>query len=303
MTNAADLDRDTILDGKNGSYSTNIAEAWQIRQPLGGYLSAISLRAVEKESTLPAPISYHCQFLNPATTGPAQVRVELIQRKRTMETFRVSLLQRQLPLLSALVRTALSRNGPSYQTAKPPTVPPPVALHTISDIFGEKTPSIYKSIETKFPDNGRAWLDWRIEDGPLVSSWHRFRDRCFGNAYLDAARLLILADLTPYRAAMSAAQIQPHEAMPASVDLTVWFPHIDSTDAWLLSTAETRSSQDDYYSSDIRIWDSASRLACSGTSIVVVRRHSQYKDQTKSALHSRGVSITNRFGEPTLESW
>src|SRR5215471_16348872 len=179
------LAADTAVEGEHGRYRAQVASRWQMVRPLGGYLAAITLRAAEQESALPFPVSYHCQFLNPARVGPAEVRVVSIQRRESMDTFHVTLSQRNVSIITALVRTGKMRPGPTYDAAQVPRITVSKAADEVDELPELGALPIFRTIGTRLADTDLK-LNRIEQPGTVVSSWHRFPDRNFDSPYLDA---------------------------------------------------------------------------------------------------------------------
>jgi hypothetical protein len=88
------LDQQTAVEQTTeGKYRCNISEAWKMWTPVGGYMSAIALRAAQATSTMARPVSMTCHYLNEATFGPADLEVTKLASTERAESMLVRMSQ------------------------------------------------------------------------------------------------------------------------------------------------------------------------------------------------------------------
>src|SRR3954463_14766687 len=98
------LDQQTAVEQTaEGKYRCTISEAWKMWTPVGGYMSAIALRAAQAASAMARPVSMTCHYLNEATFGPADLEVTKLSSTERAESLLVRMSQGGLDILTMLV--------------------------------------------------------------------------------------------------------------------------------------------------------------------------------------------------------
>lgn len=125
---AGDLERDTTVDGGDGSYRAVLSDG-ELWGPAGGYLSAIALRAAGAQSRFAKPVSYSCNYLRVAGFAPAEIDVVTLNAARRSEVIRVSMSQGGRLYLDATVCTVDDEPaGFEHDAAPMPELPGPAVL-------------------------------------------------------------------------------------------------------------------------------------------------------------------------------
>jgi acyl-CoA thioesterase len=142
---------DTDLEGGDGRYRAHISPEWKVWGPLGGYVAAIALRAMGRETPLRRPASITCQFLAEAKFEDAEVEVTTLRRGRRSHALHVRLSQRGNAFLvaSGWVVDA-DMNGLEHDLARMPDVPAPADLRSYpetADNYADWYPVWHGSIE------------------------------------------------------------------------------------------------------------------------------------------------------------
>ncbi|PWI44202.1 thioesterase family protein [Streptomyces sp. ICBB 8177] len=93
----SEFDRDTAVTaraGEPGVFDARLSEGWTILRAVnGGYLLALTARALGAVLPHPDPFTVTAHYLTPSEPGPAVVRTEVIRTGRTMSTGAARLLQ------------------------------------------------------------------------------------------------------------------------------------------------------------------------------------------------------------------
>jgi acyl-CoA thioesterase len=197
-----DLERDTRLQrlgASAGRYRARVPAHWEglPGMPVGGLVAALALRAAGDTSGLPRPVSVACQFVRPARIGPVDLSVAALHRSERTAALRVSLTQSGASVLEMLAWAAAEEMpGFAVDHASIPEHPGPEGLPSTLEAArsaGIAPPPCWRDVEfrSRFPS---PWLPETPRE-PKAQAWHRFAPAAvYGDPWVDAARLLFLAD-------------------------------------------------------------------------------------------------------------
>lgn len=268
-----DLDRDTAVTGGDGRYTATLAEDWRIWGPMGGYVASIALRAcaAEIDATLPVA-SFTCQFLSSARFEPVDVSVDV--RRATSRTALVvaQLTQEGRPALDAQTWFAAPSTVVEHDHAAPHRYGRPED-HTPIDLSGLDLPPM------PFWDNfDRKLVDW-VEDwegfpggDPEWAEWVRYLPTTtFDDPVLEACRLVLLADLPSFPAAIRAYPASERLWIAPSLDLSVQLHHLDDLGEWLLVHGSAPIAGRGLLGFRSEVWTATGRMVASGAGQLLVR--------------------------------
>jgi acyl-CoA thioesterase II len=266
----ADLDLDTKVEGQGGTYVAHISPDWEIWGPNGGYLAALALRAAARETPLLRPASFTCQYLNVAEFSEVTLRVVRLRESKRAAALRVSMTQRERPILEALTWIIDDRSlGLEHDEARAPVVPPPEGLPSYEDLKPPGYPwfSFWKNMETRLTlgriPTERSAATWQ--------AWLRYRPRaCFSDPFVDAARSLILLD-TMFWPAAAAAHERPPSHLAPSLDVSVQFHRAAPESEWLLCDARSPIAAHGLIGGASHVFSRDGRLLATGTSQLLCR--------------------------------
>ena len=263
----ADLGAETSLTGNSGEYVATLSPAWEIWGPQGGYTAAVALRAAGAESEFPRPASFYCQFLTVAQFGDIQIEVTSLRRTRRAEALRVTLTQEK-PVLEALVWTVAELSGIDHSAAGPPEAPAPGDVESWDWPDGPPF-RFWENFDARpvYP----APDQWQDAMSPRSLGWSRLRTRpALEDAFIDAGRMLVVADSAMYPAATLAHEgLFPYIA--PSLDLNVSF-HAPARDSeWLLVEAQSPVSTGAVVAGRASIWSQNGRLVASAVQQMLQR--------------------------------
>jgi acyl-CoA thioesterase-2 len=265
-----DLETDTRVDGSDGAYRAMVSPAWEIWGPNGGYVAAIALRAGARESALPRPASFYCQYLNVAAFAEVAIRVVTLRRSKRSAALRVSMVQDERPILEALLwMTDEASLGLEHDATHAPEVRDPESLPSYEDLKPPEYPwfSFWQNLETR-PTSGRFATEVRE---PFYEAWQRFRPRAtFDDAVVDAARSLILVDTMQWPAA-HAAHRHPAPFVAPSLDVSVQFHRSARDSEWLLCETRAPLATEGLIGGNTRVWSADRKLIASGGSQLLCR--------------------------------
>jgi acyl-CoA thioesterase-2 len=280
----ADLEVDTRLepagDGDgDGRYRAKLSPDWAIWGPNGGYVASVALRAAGATLGRARPASILAHILGVAAFDEVELDVAVLRTSRFASSARVSMTQRDRPILEALV-WGVDPGGVTldHDVAPAPAVDPPDAVpsrdeRTAALPDGERPPpmAFFDNIDQR----PLGWLDDWPPPGPLdpVSrTWTRFRPTArFDDPWVDACRPLIPLDTYGWPAATGAhAHREPLPAIAVTVDLSVRF-HRPTEDEWLLAEVVSPIGTEGLVAATGRVWDRAGRLVASGEQTMLCR--------------------------------
>ncbi len=262
-----DFGHDTTITGSDGHYRASLSRDWEIWGPMGGYVAAVGLRAAAAE--VPAahePASFTCQFLSAAKFEPVDIAVEVRRQSRRTTAVAVAITQDGTRILDAQAWFAAPSDVVVYD-------------HTQSHRHGHPDDhlpiSAYAVEESPFPFwnnfEGRP-LDW-IDDyesypggEPEWAEWLRFEPTPNSDdPIIDAARVLLLADLPSFPAAVRAFPGTERSFVSPSLDLAVQFHRLDCVDEWLLVQGVTPIAERGLLGFRSEVWNTSGQLLASGS--------------------------------------
>jgi acyl-CoA thioesterase len=224
---------------------------------------ALTTRAIGQVLPFPDPLVVSCFYLRPGSTGPAEVRTEVIRAGRTTGFGQASLYRDGKEVLRATaaytdLAAAAARGGLSYDGVQPPDQPPPERCVVVQR---QTSPPItlVERIEyraTEIP----SWVSGAPPSGnPVNEGWMRFAD----GREPDLLSLALFAD------AAAPAALEIGVRATTTVELTV---HLRAHPApgWIAYRTLTRHLADGYHEEDAELWDSTGRLVAQSRQLALV---------------------------------
>jgi acyl-CoA thioesterase len=257
------FDTDTQVEpAGEHAYAATLSDRWTALGgvPNGGYLLAVTLRALRRELTFPDPLVASATFLRPARVGAAQLRTDVARSGRRVATGEARLTQdgREIVRTVATFGDLARAGGRTLVRSRPPDLPAPEAC---VELAGDGAlPGV--TIVDRFEYRARevpGWTRGRPTGEPDVAFWMRFR----GGRDADPLALAALVD------AAAPAVLELGVAGSATMELTV---HVRGRPApgWLACRATTRYVIDGYHEEDFEIWDSTGRLVAQSRQFAVL---------------------------------
>jgi acyl-CoA thioesterase len=175
------FDADTALeDVAPGRWRAWAPEHWFVaRGPNGGYLAAVAARAAEAAAGRPLR-SLALHFVAAPAVGPLDVAVTLEREGRTYTAASIRIEQDGAPMTLALATLGeLPDDGPAWDAAPPPEVPPPAECERIAADH-DGVPTFVRNYDMRWalgrdgaaPGSG-GWMrtsEPRLLDAPLVAA-------------------------------------------------------------------------------------------------------------------------------------
>jgi len=257
---------DLELTGGDGRYATAVSGCWELAVvPQGGILTAIAVRAMERELGDPAQTlrTMTAMFAGQVAGGPVEIDVQLLRRGRSMSQLTATVRNPGAEAgLTAIAAFGAPRRGFEFTELVFPEVPGPDGLRSFRDPlpdgvdfeFDRPPMPFWEEIIESRPVIGRAPWEEHV-DGPAEAAfWYRLDDPPLGpGGVLDPAGPIVLCDTMP----SSVGQKLGPDAGPwfaPSVDYTL---HLfrPASPGWLLAHHKARHAGDGYASVELSLWD------------------------------------------------
>jgi acyl-CoA thioesterase len=262
----SEFDAAMALSGDGPAFGAVLDGRWDGHEGAnGGFLLALVTRAVGEVLPFPDPLVVSGFYLRPGSTGPAEIRTEVIRAGRTTAFGQASLCRDGKEVLRATaaytdLTAAAARGGPSYAGLQPPDLPPPGQCQ---ELRRDANPPITFSerIEyrvTELP----GWVTRTPPSGnPVYEGWMRFAD----------GREPDLLSLPLFVDAVAPAALELGLRRMTTVELTVYL-RARPAPGWLAYRMLTRYLADGYFEEDAELWDSAGRLVAQSRQLGLVLR-------------------------------
>ena len=270
-----DLTTDTAVESVgDGRYVGRLSADWEIWGPMGGYVAAIALRAAGLESPFSRPASFACHYLGVATFDDVDVIVTPNRVGRGAASHRVVLTQGGKSILEAVVWSVPETEGLEHDLAEAPDVPPPDDLPSAEELSrGERPPFRFWD---NFDSRPLTWVDpWPPSEPlePMWRSWLRFLAWEPGaEPWLDAGRVLLLADLPSWPSAHRPHAWQEPPYIAPTLDLHVVFHRLVPDEPWMLLEGTSPVAADGLIGFTSRVWSTTGALVASGNGQTLCRR-------------------------------
>jgi acyl-CoA thioesterase len=228
----------------DGVYEGAIAERWWTpRGPLGGYVMAIVLAAMERELGDPGrpARSLTVTFLRPPTAAPASVRTSVERTGRSLSTVTARLAQEGQPMALAVASFSVPWQGPLFDESPMPDVAPPE--ETTGELPAEAPPFIHQlSMQRRFGGD-----PFTGADSAKTGGWLGLREE----RELDAPAIALLAD-----AWFPSPWTRLKQLAPApTIEMSVYFrAPLPLADALLLARFRSRLTRDGFFDEDGELW-------------------------------------------------
>jgi acyl-CoA thioesterase II len=265
----------SAVSGGAGRYVAELAPDWFVWGPMGGYIAAIAFRAMAAETAHPAPATFACQFLRAGQAGSVEIAVESVRGGKRSEALRAVIAQGGKPLLSATSWfVAGGMTGFEHTAGAIPKVPDPDALRPyseLSDDYADWFP-IWRHLE------GRP-VRWEYAPGPPIwQTWMKLVEPPPRDPILDAARMLLWADLLPWNACQTPHD-WPRRWIAPNLDLTVTFHAPAGGEEWILCDAESPSAGEGLAGGVGRLWTRSGKLVATSTAQLFCVENPRYEEE------------------------
>jgi acyl-CoA thioesterase len=251
--------------GATSRWSAAIAEGWDIAgYANGGYLLAITARAMSAAIGRPDPVTVTAHFLTPGKPGPVSVAVSVTKQGRTFGTASATLATEDRPLLNVLgtFGELTDKPGPRLVDLEPPPMPSPAQCTPVdpTDTF---PPPFMGRVELRLHPDDASFLHGKPSGHALMRGWFRLHN----DEMIDTVALLCASDAFP------------PTVFNANLPVT-WTPTIELTThvrcrpatGWLRCRFATHFVTGGFLEEDGEIWDAAGRLVAQSRQLALVPR-------------------------------
>jgi Thioesterase-like superfamily len=245
----------TVSAAEGGGAVAELDPGWEVGGGIlnGGYLLALTARAVLLGSPHPHPVAVSASFLRASAGGAADISLTPAPAGRTVAHTSAVLSTDAGPALTAQVTTATlgEEPAPADWTANPmPRVPAPEECSAALRPPGVPVPGLVQRLDIRFDPATAGWVEGRPAAEPRLRAWMRLAD----GREPDPLALLLFADaLPPSGFAIGRLGWAP------TVQLQVLVRALPAP-GWCLVENSSSEVAGGWTDEDCRIWDSTGRL-------------------------------------------
>lgn len=258
----------SAIDGGPGAWTAEIHDGWDIfGVSNGGYLMAVTTRAMEVESSGRRLISATGHFLNPTNAGPVSIEVATLKQGKSLSTMRARLSRgdRQLLTVTAVLSDA-DRDGFAGELSlgSPPDLPPPDdCTHVEPSDTAPLPPPFTGKVDLRIHPEDAGGVTGEKSGNPVMRGWFRLKDE----EPMDAHAVVLASDALPPAIFNSRLPV----GWTPTVDLSVQIRDPAPT-GWLACNFTTRFVTGGMMEEDGELWDQSGRLVALSRQLALVPR-------------------------------
>jgi len=253
------FEKDTAIHLRDeGIYDVTLDDGWSIGdKPNGGYLLAILARAALEATDKPAPLAVSAHYLRAPSSGPAEVRTEVVRSGRRVSTARSTIWQGDKPYIDALVTVGELHDAPvEWDDKTEPVLPAPEECEVAHNPHLHI--SLFEQIELRVDP---ATAPFPAPNGdPSMRFWFKLAD----GAPPDLLSLLLAVDSGP----PTVFHLNKLGWAP-TVELTVLLRGLPAP-GWLKVESKTATVADGWFDETATVWDSTGRLVAQSRQLALV---------------------------------
>jgi acyl-CoA thioesterase len=251
----------------DGRWGASIQPGWDIAgNANGGYLLAISARALAAAAGRPHPITVTAHYLAPGRAGSVTAHATVVRHGTRFATAIATLCAEGRPMLQATGTFADldALSGPELLDGRPPDLPDPADCIAARPSEPEGFPPPFTAhVDLRLHPRDATFFDGAASGQPLIRGWFRLPH----DEPIDPFALLLAADSFP--------------PTIFNTDLPVsWVPTLELTvhvrgqpaPGWLACAFRTRFISNGLLEVDGEIWDSDAQLVAQSRQIALVPR-------------------------------
>jgi hypothetical protein len=252
--------------GRTRRWAAAVAPGWDIGgNANGGYLLAITARAMSEQLELPDPVSVTGHFLSPGKEGPLEVEVTTVRVGGRFATAHAEVRAGGTPVLTALgtFGDLADAGEPLRVEGAPPELPPPSQCQGVPPLGTNELPSFMHRVDLHLHPDDAGFGRGEPSGVARVRGWFRLPD----GEPVDTMALLCALDAFP------------PTAFNANLPLG-WVPTLELTahirgrpaPGWLAAEFTTRFVTGGFLEEDGLIWDSTGTLVGQSRQLALMPR-------------------------------
>ena len=254
-----------VADMGGGVFHCGVAEGWDINgNANGGYMLAMTGRAMARAVDRPDPITVTGHYLAPGKVGPAEVVAHVVKQGRRFATVSATLVAAGRPVLAALGTfgdLSDASDVPELVDGGPPDLPPPEECIRRADT--RSSVNFSDRLDMRLHPDDARYDDEMPTGRALVRGWFRLND----DEPIDTIALLCCVDAFPPTAFNA---LLPRGWTP-TVELTAHI-RLRPSPGWLRCRFTTRFVTGDFLEEDGEVWDSQGRLVAQSRQLALLSR-------------------------------
>jgi acyl-Coa thioesterase superfamily protein/acyl-CoA thioesterase superfamily protein len=243
----------------------SIDAAWEIAgNANGGYLLAMTTRALTGATGRPDPVTVTAHYLSPGRPGSVRIVTQILKEGKRFATGTATMFSGTRPVLAVLgtLGDLSQAEGPELIEGAPPELPAPEHCVRVQPA-GTFPPPFMGQVDLRLHPDDAAFAVGQQSGQPLMRGWFRLP----GAEPVDSLALLCAVDAFPPTAFNARLPI----AWTPTVELTA---HIRARPApgWLRCRFATRFVSSGFLEEDGEVWDSTGRLVGQSRQLALVPR-------------------------------
>ena len=258
----------SAIRGGPGAWTAEIQAGWDIfGVSNGGYLMAVTTRAMEAESDGRHLISATGHYLNPVDAGPVSIEVATLKQGKSLTTMRARLSRGERQLLSVTGVLADPERDVfegDLIVGEPPDLPPPrECTLAVPSESAPLPPPFTAKVEVRVHPEDAAALSGVKSGSPVMRGWFRLRD----GEPLDPHAVVLASDAFPPAIFNSDLPV----GWTPTVNLSVQIRN-PAPSGWLACNFTTRFVTGGLLEEDGQLWDESGRLVALSRQLALVPR-------------------------------
>lgn len=254
-----------VRQSGDGTWTGEIHPSWDIAgNTNGGYLLAMTARAMSEHLGRPDPVSITGHFLAPTGPGGISIDVETVREGRTFSVARATLRSPERNLLTALGSFSdLSViDGVDYIDAEPPNLPPPDECLAVEPTDTMPPPMMSK-VDLRIPHRYVTFMEGKPTGEAVIEGWFRMRDE----EPMGPMNLILALDSFP----PTIFNLDLPLGWTPTVELTCHLRRRPATE-WFRCRFSTRFITGGFLEEDGQVWDVDGRFLSQSRQLALVPR-------------------------------
>jgi acyl-CoA thioesterase len=251
----------------NGHFAGEIHAGWDIGgNANGGYVLALTCRALREVSGKPDPVTVTAHYLAPGPPGPVEIATQVVKVGRRFSTVTGSVVKDGRPMLQLLGAFGDQTDGTAdrlHEAGGPPELPPMDECAPRATTNGMVAVPLMERIDVRLHPDDAGFQDGIRNGRGEVRGWFAFAD----GRPIDTLGLLLAADAFP----PAVFNLDLPQGWVPTVELTVHVRGVPAPGP-VRARFTTRFVQGDSFEEDGEVWDSEGRLVALSRQLALIAR-------------------------------